>query len=148
MQTMTIGQVAREAGIGVETVRFYEREGLLEEPVRRASGYRQFDSDAVARLRFIKQAQRLGFTLREIKELLGLKLDPASTRAQVRQRAEAKVADFDLRISELKRMKKALLPLIAACDGKGKLEGCPILAAIEPACHEPAPLKTSRERKI
>jgi MerR family copper efflux transcriptional regulator len=73
MQTLTIGQVAREAGIGVETVRFYEREGLLEEPVRRASGYRQFNLDAVARLRFIKRAQRLGFTLREIKELLALK---------------------------------------------------------------------------
>lgn len=82
MQTnLTIGQVAREAGVAVETVRFYEREGLLEEPIRRTSGYRQFDQSAVARLRFVKQAQRLGFTLREIKDLLALKLDPESTRA-------------------------------------------------------------------
>ena len=72
MKTMTIGQVAREAGIGIETVRFYEREGLLEKPARRESGYRQFEAEAVVRLRFIKQAQRLGFTLREIRELLAL----------------------------------------------------------------------------
>jgi MerR family copper efflux transcriptional regulator len=131
MHTMTIGQVARETGIGVETVRFYEREGLLELPARRPSGYRQFEPDVVARLRFIKQAQRLGFTLREIKELLALKLDSGTTRAQIRGRAVAKVADIDDRIKELRRMKKALVPLIAACDGKGKLDGCPILAAIE-----------------
>lgn len=135
MQTMTIGQVARQAGIGVETVRFYEREGLLAVPARRASGYREFDLDAISQLKFIKQAQGLGFTLREIKELLSLKLDPKSTRAQVREQAEAKVADIERRIAELKRMKKALLPLIAACDGKGKIEGCPILAAIDSACH-------------
>lgn len=134
MQTFTIGQVAREAGIGVETVRFYEREGLLEQPARRRSGYRQFETQAVARLRFIKQAQRLGFTLREIRELLALKLDPDATRAQVRERAVAKIADIGERINELKRMKKALAPLIVACDGKGTLEGCPILDALEKPC--------------
>jgi MerR family copper efflux transcriptional regulator len=131
MQTFTIGQVAREAGIGVETVRFYEREGLLEEPERRQSGYRQFQQEAIDRLRFIKQAQRLGFTLREVRDLLALKLDPGATRSEVRERAVAKVADIDKRIAELKRMKKALAPLIKACDGRGTLEGCPILAAIE-----------------
>ena len=135
MLTMTIGQVAREAGIGVETVRFYEREGLVERPARRLSGYRQFEPNAVARLRFIKQAQRLGFTLREIKELLALKLDPGATRAQVRERAVDKIADIDRRIADLRRMKKAIAPLIEACNGKGKLEGCPILAAIEKPCH-------------
>ena len=135
MQTLTIGQVARQAGIGVETVRFYEREGLLAAPARRASRDREFDLDAISQLKFIKQAQGLGFTLREIKELLALKLDPKSTRAQVREQAEAKVADIERRIAELKRMKKALQPLIAACDGKGKLEGCPILAAIDSDCH-------------
>ena len=134
MQTMTIGRVAREVGIGVETVRFYEREGLLQTPARRVSGYREYTADAVRQLRFIKQAQRLGFTLREIKELLALKLDPAATRSQVRQQAEAKVADIDQRIRELKRMKAALTPLITACDGQGSLEGCPILEAIELSC--------------
>ena len=100
MQTLTIGQVARQAGIGGETVRFYEREGLLAAPARRASGYREFDLDAISQLKFIKQAQGLGFTLREIKELLALKLDPKSTRAQVREQAEAKVADIERRIAE------------------------------------------------
>lgn len=131
MQTYTIGQVARASGIGVETVRFYEREGLLESPARRSSGYRQFDESAITRLRFIKQAQRLGFTLREIKELLALKLDPDCSRAKVRDRAIAKVEDIDARINELKRMKKALTPLIVACDGKGAIEGCPILVAMD-----------------
>lgn len=128
---MMVGQVARLAGIGVETVRFYEREGLLEQPARRASGYREYESDAVDRLRFIKQAQRLGFTLREIKELLALTADPHATRAQIRQRAELKIEDIDLRIAELQRMRDALVPLIKACHGRGSLNGCPILAAIE-----------------
>ena len=136
MTKLTIGQVARQAGIGVETVRFYEREGLLQQPERRLSGYREYTLHAVTRLRFIKQAQRLGFTLREIKELLALQLDPAATRSQVRQQAEAKVADIDQRIRELKRMKNALKPLIQACDGQGALEGCPILAAMESPCNQ------------
>src|SRR5688572_12968041 len=135
MSSLTIGKVAKESGVGVETVRFYEREGLLEEPTRRLSGYRQYDREAIARLRFIKQGQRLGFTVREIKELLALKLDPKATRKEVKDRAVAKVADIDQRIADLKRMKKALAPLIQACDGKGTLEGCPILDAIENPCH-------------
>lgn len=136
MKSLTIGKVASESGVGVETVRFYEREGLLNQPARRPSGYRQYEPEAIARLRFIKQAQRLGFTLREIKELLALKLDPNATRKQVKDRAVAKIADIDQRIDELKRMKKALTPLILACDGKGALEGCPILDAIEKPCHD------------
>jgi len=130
MAKMMIGQVARLAGIGVETVRFYEREGLLNQPARRASGYREYDADAVTRLRLIKQAQRLGFTLREIKELLLLTTDPHATRAQVRKRAEAKIADIDSRIVELQQMKGALVPLVQACNGRGSLDGCPILAAM------------------
>jgi MerR family transcriptional regulator, copper efflux regulator len=131
MPSFTIGQVARASDIGIETVRFYEREGLLELPARSSSGYRQFDEKAIIRLRFIKQAQRLGFTLREVKELLALKIDPDCSRAKVRQRAVAKVEDIDARIKELKRMKRALAPLIVACDGKGALEGCPILVAMD-----------------
>lgn len=89
MPSMTIGQIVHTAGIGVETVRFYERQGLLERPARLASGYRQFEPEVIARLCFIKQAQRLGFTLKEVKELLALKLNPGSTRSQIKQRAEA-----------------------------------------------------------
>lgn len=139
MQALTIGKVARDAGVGVETVRFYEREGLLKQPDSRPSGYRNYEPEAIHRVRFIKQAQRLGFTLREIKELLALKLDPSATRAQIRDRAEAKISDIDQRIGELKRMKKALAPLIRACNGKGKLEGCPILDAIQKPCHQRHP---------
>ena len=131
MQMLTIGQIAKQAGIGVETVRFYEREGLLSPSARRPSGYREFQPEAITRLRFIKQAQRLGFTLREVKELLSLKLAPGSTRKQIRERAVAKIADIDRRIGELVRMKESLAPLIAACDGKGSLQGCPILEAID-----------------
>lgn len=142
MRTMTIGQVARETGIGIETVRFYEREGLLEQPARRASGYREYTDQAIKRLRFIKQAQRLGFTLREIRELLALKLNPKATRGQVKEQAQAKVEDIDQRIRELKRMKKALSLLLEACNGKGSLDGCPILEAIECSCETSAKTKS------
>lgn len=133
MKILTIGQIARQAEVGVETIRFYEREGLLEPPERRASGYRQYSPEAIARLRFIKQAQRHGFTLKEIRELLSLRLQPGATRAEVKSRVQAKIQDIEARIAELKRMKKSLEPLMKACDGKGSLEGCPILQAF--ACH-------------
>lgn len=147
MQSFTIGQVARASGIGIETIRFYEREGILSPPARRSSGYRQFDENAIVRLRFIKQAQRLGFTLREIKELLALKIDPDCSRAKVRERAMAKVEDIDARIKELKRMKRALAPLIVACDGKGALEGCPILVAMNSELPPQGSSSSSRKQR-
>src|SRR5688572_6021621 len=97
MEAFTIGELARQAGVGIETVRFYERQGLLEEPKRRASGYRQYDVEAVAVLRFIRRAKELGFTLREIKALLALRLDDSASRADVREQAKAKVADIEAR---------------------------------------------------
>src|SRR5207244_7019414 len=90
---LTIGQVARRAGGGVETVRFYEREGLLERPARRGSGYREYGEDVVARLRFVRRAKELGFTLKEVAELLALRADPDTTCAEVRGQARAKLAD-------------------------------------------------------
>ena len=90
MKSLTIGQLARNGGVGVETVRFYERKGLLAEPDRRPSGYRQYDEDVVDRLRFIRRAKELGFTLNEIKELLSLRIDPTTTCADVKSRAEEK----------------------------------------------------------
>src|ERR687885_2847805 len=95
MAALTIGQIARRAGVGVETVRFYERQGLLEEPARKESGYRQYAEEVVARLRFIRRAKRLGFSLKEITDLLALRLDPEATAADVKRRAEAKVADIE-----------------------------------------------------
>lgn len=131
MQTLTIGEVARQAGVGVETVRFYERQGLLEEPRRRPSGYRQYDPEAVTVLRFVRRAKELGFTLKEIKSLLGLRLDASATRAAVREQATAKVADIDARIADLQRMRDVLARLIHKCHGAGSASGCPILEALQ-----------------
>ena len=131
MESMTIGKVARQAGVGVETVRFYEREGLIEEPPRRESGYRQYPSETVCRIRFIRRAKELGFTLKEIKELLSLRASPKSRCADVRKRAEAKIDDIEQKVRALERMKEALLKLTAACSGRGPVTDCPILDALE-----------------
>src|SRR5690349_20958006 len=131
MRPLTIGQVARQAGVGVETVRFYERRGLLEEPARRESGYRQYREDVVARLRFIKRAKVLGFSLKEIKELLALRVDPTISCREVNQQAEAKIADIEGKMASLLRMKKALVKLTAVCRGQGPTSECPILDALD-----------------
>lgn len=127
MKSLTIGEVARQAGVGVETVRFYERQGLLAEPQRRASGYRQYDHEAVAVLRFIRRAKELGFTLKEIKA----RLDATATRAEVREQARAKVADIEARIADLGRMRDVLTKLIKKCHGNGSASGCPILETLK-----------------
>ena len=130
MKAFTVGQVARRAGVGIETVRFYERHGLLDEPQRRESGYRQYRDDDVAVLRFIRRAKRLGFTLKEIKALLALRLDGSATRSDVRAQATAKVADIGAKIRDLQRMRDALSVLTATCHGDGPATGCPILEAL------------------
>lgn len=129
--TLTIGRVARSAGLAIDTVRYYEREGLLEKPARTASGYRHYRPDAVARLRFIRQAKDLGFTLSEIRELLTLKVAPGKSCADVRARARLKIADVEQRIAQLDRMRRALEKLAAACSGRGPVSECPILEAME-----------------
>ncbi len=131
MKPLSIGEVARQASVGVETVRFYERQGLLAEPQRRASGYRQYDEEAVAVLRFIRRAKELGFTLKEIKGLLALRLDASATRAEVRRQAREKVADIEGKIADLQRMRDVLQALVKTCHGNGSTTGCPILAALE-----------------
>jgi MerR family mercuric resistance operon transcriptional regulator len=131
MKTLTIGELARRAGVGVETVRFYERQGLLSEPARKESGYRQYQDDVVARLRFIRRAKELGFSLKEIKELLALRVDPDTTCAEVRRRAEGKVIDVEGKIVALQKIKKALKKLTAACSGRGPTSECPILDALD-----------------
>jgi MerR family mercuric resistance operon transcriptional regulator len=131
MEVLTIGQLAREAGVGVETIRFYEREGLLAEPERRPSGYRQYPAAAVRRVRFIRQAKELGFALKEIQELLELRVDPVSTCADVRQHARAKIADIERRITALERMKAGLGQLARRCRGRGPTSECPILEVLD-----------------
>jgi len=128
---LTIGRVARSAGLAIDTVRFYEREGLLQKPARTPSGYRQYSADAVARLRFIRQAKELGFSLREIKELLSMRVGAGRSCGEVKARAERKIADVDRRIAQLRRVQKALLKLAAECSGRGPTSECPILEALE-----------------
>lgn len=131
MDGLTIGRVARGAGLAVDTVRYYEREGLLAKPARTAAGYRQYSRDTVLRLRFIRQAKDLGFSLSEIKELLALRIAPGKSCADVRARAQAKIADVEQRIAQLDRMKRALSRLAASCSGRGPTSECPILEALE-----------------
>ncbi|MFO0846079.1 MAG: MerR family transcriptional regulator [Gemmataceae bacterium] len=131
MGSLKIGEVAKRAGVGVETVRFYEREGLLDEPARRASGYREYSPDAVARLRFIRRSKDLGFSLREIKDLIALTGDAGATRAELRRRASAKIADIEERVRDLLRIQKALRSLTETCNGHGPLRGCPIFEALD-----------------
>lgn len=132
MRALTIGQVAKNAGVGVETVRFYERQGLVPQPPRKASGYRQYPEDVVTRLRFIHRAKQLGFSLKEIKELLALRLEPTTTCAEVKDRTTTKIADIEAKIETLQRMKKALVQLTKSCSGRGPTSECPILEALEP----------------
>ena len=101
MENLTIGQLAKRVGVGVETIRFYERKGLMAETERRPSGYRQYTLVAVRRVRFIRRAKELGFTLKEILELLSLKVDPQTTCADLKSRALAKIANIDARMQAL-----------------------------------------------
>lgn len=136
-EVLTIGQLAKRAGVGVETVRFYEREGLIAEPRRQASSrYRQYERGAVQRLLFIRQAKELGFSLREIRELLELRVDPSSSCDDVRERAVAKIATIEARIDRLQEMKRALERLSKGCRPKAPASECPILEELTPL--EPA----------
>ncbi len=128
---LTTGRLARLAGVGVETIRFYERRGLLEEPPRTEAGYREYAPETVRRLRFIRRAKELGFTLREIGELLSLRVAPGATCADVRRRAEAKRRDIEEKIRSLEQMNAALAKLSQACRGRGPVGDCPILEALE-----------------
>ncbi len=130
MRFLTIGQLARAAGVGVETVRFYERRGLLAPPPRSAAGYRQYTDDTVARLQFIRRAKELGFTLSEIQELLALRERPTARCAEVKSRAEAKIASIDQKIRDLQRMKRSLKKLADICPGETVTEECPILESL------------------
>ncbi|MBW8040247.1 MAG: MerR family transcriptional regulator [Planctomycetes bacterium] len=131
MEALSIGQVALQTGVGVETVRFYERRGLLEKPPRKESGYRQYPPEAILRLRFIKKAKEVGFSLKEIKELLWLRLDATATCEDVKSRAEAKMLDIEQKIQGLQKMKQALTDLTAACSEGGPVSECPILQMLE-----------------
>ena len=131
MSALTIGHVARRCGIGVETVRFYERKGLVPQPDRTASGYRQYPEDTVRRIQFIRRAKEVGFTLREIKELLTMRVRPGTTCADIRAKAEGKLLDIDEKMGALRQMRRALKALVTECQGRGPVSECPVLEALD-----------------
>ncbi|MGH7467267.1 MAG: MerR family DNA-binding protein [Longimicrobiales bacterium] len=127
---LTVGALARAAGVGVQTIRFYERQGLLEEAPRSSSGYRWFGEDAVNRLRFVRRAQELGFTLREIRELIALQEDQLADCADVDRAAAGKLDDINRRIADLQRMKGALEDLMQSCTRRGPVAHCAIIECL------------------
>jgi MerR family mercuric resistance operon transcriptional regulator len=128
---LTIGKIARRANVNVETIRFYERRGLLKAPPRTPSGYRLYPPDTVTRLRFIKRAQELGFSLDEIRELLALRVDSTTTCAEVQRRTEDKLKQIEEKIRSLQQIQQALTTLVAACEVGGPMGECPILEALD-----------------
>jgi MerR family mercuric resistance operon transcriptional regulator len=122
---LTIGILAKRSGVNVETIRYYQRRHLLQEPSKPPGGYRQYSSDTVTRVRFIKRAQALGFTLEEITGLLGL--DERKACLETREVAVQKVALIEQKIADLSRMKKSLSRLVRACDASSAGEQCPII---------------------
>lgn len=136
MDSLRTAEVARQAGVNIETLRFYERKGIIHEPPRRPSGYREYPAETVTRVRFIKRAQELGFSLREIKELLDLTTVPRAKSGGVRRLAEKKVAEIDSKIQDLEAMKRTLMDLLCICDGRSAVTACPIIESLNgcPRC--------------
>ena len=131
MKTMTISIAARQAEVGIETIRFYERRGLIEQPPKPdGSGFRVYPEETVQRIRFIRQAQEIGFSLREIDELLSLRADPAADSSNVRERAINKRNEVEQKIEHLQQIHAALEELISACPGKGALRQCSIMETL------------------
>jgi MerR family transcriptional regulator, copper efflux regulator len=123
---MKIGELARHAGVGIDTVRYYEREGLLPPARRLASGYRIYAAQDMQRIRFVRRAKALGFTLPEIRDLLSLSGHAGGDMAELKARARRKLTDIDARIDELQRIRIALDAVVRACPGHGQILSCPI----------------------
>jgi MerR family transcriptional regulator, copper efflux regulator len=129
--SLRIGALAAAAGVGRETVRFYERKGLIAEPPRSPAGYRRYPPDSVQRLRFIRRAQELGFTLGEISDLLALRVDEVSACGTVEIRAREKLEQVELKIADLRRMGASLNRLVDKCQAREPTSDCPILERLE-----------------
>ena len=143
MPALTIARAAREAGVNIETIRFYERRGLIERPLK-GEGYRVYSPDHVARIRFIKEAQQIGFSLAEAKELLALRADPNADCSAVQQQAVAKQQEVRRKIEQLREIDAALETLIAACPGQGALQCCSIIDALNHRPTTPAQAATGQ----
>ncbi len=129
--SLTIKKVADQAGVGIETIRFYERKGLINKPERTLSGYRIFSKKDAKQVRFIKRAQELGFSLAEIKELLSLKKSTLTVRNDVYKKTHQKVQIISEKIASLQKIKFTLEQLLECCKGEGDIRECPILEAFE-----------------
>ena len=129
MESLTIGKLAAAAGVGIDTVRFYERAGLLKKPARTPAGYRKYAAADAARLRFVRRAKALGFSLEEVGELLRLN-DGGGRRASVRAIATRRLGQIEKQLTGLERMQKTLRRLVHDCHGDGSLKGCPIIDAV------------------
>lgn len=130
-KSLSIGKLARASGVHVETLRYYERRGLLPRPPRAASGYRRYPADAVRRVRFIRKAQALGFSLREIEGLLDLRVGSNGRHCrEVREIAEGKIAEVDAKIKDLRSMNRVLARLVRDCRARRATAACPILDAL------------------
>ena len=131
-KTLTIGRLAGQAAVGIDTVRFYERRGLLPEPSRTAAGYRLYADDIVARLRFIRRAKSLGFSLDEIGNLLDLH-DRGGQKSAVKQLTQRKLAQINAKIADLSKIRDVLRELESECSGTGDVSGCPIIETLATA---------------
>ena len=131
--TLTIGALALATGIGIETIRFYERKGLLPKPPRTPAGYRQYPGDTVDRVKFIRRAQGLGFALREVSELLDLRVDEVAACGPVEVQAREKLEQVAGKIEALQRMEAALRRLVEACEAREPTGACPILEELDHA---------------
>lgn len=131
MTMLKIGQLAKAANVNIDTIRYYERRGLIPEPPRRTSGYREYSLGYIARIRFIKRAQELGFSLKEIKDLLDLRVDSQTVCSDVKKRTEAKIIDIDEKIQSLIRMKQTLINLVEHCKSQEPTGECPILSMLD-----------------
>ncbi len=132
MTTLTIGDVAKQAQVNIETLRYYERQGIVPKPPRTHSNYRLYPGDTVRRVRFVKKAQELGFSLKEIKELLSLRATRGATCLDVRRQAATKIKQIDEKILSLQAMQNALGELVRRCAARrGSLSECPILESLD-----------------
>lgn len=132
MRRRTIGTVAKAAGVNVETIRFYERKGLIIRPEPVATSFREYPLETVERIRFVKRAQELGFTLAEIKDLLRLSDGEYGTRADVKDLAESKLSSIRQKINDLAQIENMLQELVDRCTGQGSVSECPIIRALSP----------------
>lgn len=128
--SMKIGELASLSGLSVDTIRFYEKQGLIPSPRRTDANYRMYDADTPRRLIFIRKARDLGFTLQEIGQLLALSEDSRAGAGDVKERSQAKLAELDRKIAEMQAMRRSLEKLVSSCSGQGPSHDCPILAAL------------------